>query len=112
MERLTLAADLDVTVAEGRIGLHGELRQENAMALLQWLEAAAEIAVIEMDELDIADGVACTQAVNLIRLILMHRENLCIHGAPQVLAHNLYRTGLLAEGRIVLQSMREDEAYG
>jgi len=56
--------------------------------------------------------VAATQAVNAVRYLLSTQATLRIHGAPQLLAHNLYRTGLLIEGRLVLEAMREDEAYG
>ena len=112
MERFRLDIDLDVTVDEGRVGLHGELRLDAAISLCRWFDTAGEIAVIERDDFDIADGVACARLVNLIRRILSRQETLAIYGAPQVLAHNLYRIGLLADERLVLKAIREDEAYG
>jgi len=112
MERHSLAADLFATVDSVCVGLHGELTRDNASALLAWLEGLGDISVLLLEDFDIADGVAATQAVNAVRRLLGAQGRLCIRGAPQVLAHNLYRTGLLLDGRIELQAMREDEAYG
>ena len=73
---------------------------------------AQAISVLELAELDITDGVAAVLAVNAVRLLRSRVPSLRIVAAPQVLAHNLYRTGMLAGGGIVLEAMREDEAYG
>lgn len=112
MERIVIADDLEVTLDMERVGLYGELRHDNAARLLAWLKATGPVTQLWLDELDIADGVAATQAVNAVRHLLSIQPSLSIHGAPQVLAHNLYRTGELVEGRITLEAMREDEAYG
>jgi len=92
--------------------LSGELCRDNGEALLQWLQSAPPVECMELSELEIADGVAATQAVNAVRLLSARVVLLRIVGAPQVLGHNLYRTGQLAQGNIELVAMREDEAYG
>lgn len=112
MERIQLADDLELTRSDERVSLHGELRRENCTAWRNGLDALRGCRVLELGDLDIADGVACTEAVNLIRHLLAVNTHLRIVAAPQVLAHNLYRTGLLQGDRIVLEAMREDEAYG
>lgn len=112
MKRISLADDLSASVDGDAVRLHGELHRDNAGALLQCLERMGPIAMLDMDDLDITDGIAATQAVNAIRHILAGQERLCLMGAPQLLAHNLYRSRLLENGRIILKEMREDEAYG
>lgn len=112
MEPLTLADELSATASDGCVVIAGELHHDNAQALLTWLATAGPVTRLVLDELDIADGVAATQAVNAVRFLLSVHPSLCIHGAPQSLAHNLYRTGLLETGEIRLEAMREDEAYG
>jgi len=112
MERIVISEDLEATLENGRVGLHGELRHDNALLFLTWLGGIGSVTQLWLDELDIDDGIAATEAVNAIRSLLAKQPLLSIHGAPQVLAHNLYRTGLLSEGRIHLEAMREDEAYG
>ena len=47
-----------------------------------------------------------------MRLLCRRVARLRIVAAPQALAHTLYRTGLLAQGGIELEAMREDEPYG
>jgi hypothetical protein len=112
MERHPIAADLEAELVGRHLGLRGELRRDNAHALLLWLDGCTTIERLELDEFDIADGIAATEAINAVRRLLARQPHLLIHGAPQLLAHNLYRSGLLEGGRITLEAMREDEAYG
>ena len=73
----------------------------------------AREVLIELYEFDILDGVAATAAVNAVRVLLERCGKVTLIGAPQILAHNLYRVGMLADdGPIRLLDMREDEAYG
>lgn len=111
MTRISLGDDLKATVEDGCLTLSGELQRDNAAKLLARLDGMGVIDRLMLDDFDIADGVAATQAVNMVRHLLAS-HSLSIYGAPQVLAHNLYRTGLLREGRITLLAMREDEPYG
>lgn len=112
MTRYLLSPDLYVTQGDDTLSIGGELTRDNSPILLQWLETQAAVSHLELSELDIEDGVAATYAVNAVRLLLERGAALEIEAAPQVLAHNLYRTGMLQERGITLRAMREDEAYG
>ena len=112
MERYFFSGGLSATVYDGHLRLSGDLNRSNSAELLQWLPGIPPVRCLELGELDIDDGVAATQAVNAVRLLCTQVTLLRIDAAPQVLAHNLYRTGLLAQGNIELIDMREDEAYG
>lgn len=108
----TFSDGLSATVSDGRLLLSGDLKYCNSRDLLQWLSTLSPISCVDLTDLDIEDGVAATRAVNAVRMLCAQVSVLCLKGAPQVLAHNLYRTGLLAEGGIELVDMRQDEAYG
>lgn len=109
---MCLSDELLVVLGEDSLAISGELTRRSSARLLQWIEALPAIAHLELADLDIEDGVAATEAVNVIRLMRSRVPLLRITAAPQVLAHNLYRTGLLMQGGIELIAMREDEAYG
>ena len=112
MERLSLGTGLEAAVLGDHLTLSGELRRTHGAVLEQWLQTLPPIAVLDLAEFDIGDGVAATHALNAIRLLCSRVPMLCIEAAPQLLAHNLYRTGLLSVPGIVLKDMREDEPYG
>lgn len=112
METLSLAPGLSALLEQDVLSLSGDLDRHNGVVLLHWLEALPVISRLDLAELDIVDGVAATHAVNAVRMLHSRASFLCIEHAPQVLAHNLYRTGLLMDDGIVLEAMREDEAYG
>ncbi|MDH5784812.1 MAG: hypothetical protein OEZ16_04290 [Chromatiales bacterium] len=115
MERLI---DLAITAHKeaGVLTLSGELKGEDASRLEQWfhqLELHETPQRMELSELEIADGVAATHMLNIVRFILNRCGAATLIGSPQSLAHNLYRAGLLYEGcAITLIDMREDEVYG
>lgn len=115
MERLAKLG-IGVRKEAGVLWLDGELRGEDAEKLEQWfhvLEVHETPQRMELSELDIADGVAATHMLNIVRLILNRCGSATLIGSPQSLAHNLYRAGLLFEGcPIHLIGMREDEPYG
>ena len=92
--------------------LRGDLTGVSGHELLSWLQTLPAIPSLDLAELDIEDGVAATEAVNAVRLLCSRVTRLRIIASPQVLAHNLYRTGMLATGTIELVDMREDEAFG
>lgn len=112
MAQTIFSGDLTLSIDAGQLVLCGELDRANGAALLRWLQDAPPLASIALDDLEIADGVAATEALNAVRLLSTRVPLLTVIGAPQVLGHNLYRTGLLAQGKIELVAMREDEAYG
>ena len=99
------------------IYLEGELSEQNAA---EFDEAFRRLSVspngtttLNMASLDITDGVSVATVLNAIRNLLERTEKVIIIAAPQMLAHNLYRVGMLAaDSRIELVDMREEEPYG
>lgn len=65
--------------------------------------------LVELDELDVEDGVAVAHLVNAVRAIAASRVVTLRH-CPQMLAHTLYKVGDLQ--RIRLEAPRHDEAWG
>ncbi len=112
MEHYSFSGGLEAGFDTERLSLSGDLTGVNSRDLLRWLQTLPAIPSIDLAELDIEDGVAATEAVNAVRLLCSRVARLHIIAAPQVLAHNLYRTGMLANGTIELVDMREDEAFG
>lgn len=106
-----LDPELSVALADNCLIISGDLSAANGPLLLQWLESLPVVSRLDLAELDINDGVAATYAVNAVRLLLSRDTPLVIDSAPQVLAHNLYRTGMLEGDSVRLVDMREDEAY-
>lgn len=112
MTTLTLSPELHVTVDDDSLTIAGDLTRHNGSLLVHWLQTQPAFSRVDLSELDIEDGVAAAEAVNAIRLLHRRVDSLELVSAPQLLAHNLYRTGLLLDAGIVLRAMREDEAYG
>lgn len=114
--KLPASLDVEVTKLPGALQLTGDLKAADAQQLEQWflqLEVHETPQQLELGALDIVDGVAATHMLNIVRLILNRCGRATLVGAPQSLAHNLYRAGLLFEGcAITIIGMREDEAYG
>lgn len=98
------------------IYVEGELSEGNAAEFDEAFRglsvATCESTVLDMLAFDIADGVGVTTMINAIRHLLERTEKITIIAAPQLLAHNLYRVGMLADSRIKLVDMREEEPYG
>lgn len=88
-----------------------EARIEAFTAEIAALPPLPALVLLELTDFDIADGMAAVAAVNIVRQ-LAHGRRLVVRGAPQMLAHNLYRVGDLEGGSLVLDSMREDEPFG
>jgi hypothetical protein len=110
-EGVTLLA----TAVAGRLALSGELsgRMEwFAGALASTLPATGRIT-LDMAEFEVEDGVAMTHLINALRQQLRQGRGVTLDGASQLVAHNLYRIGLLdpASG-LLLHNTREDEPYG
>jgi len=95
-----------------QLTIGGDLTRHNGDRLIDWLASQPAISYVDLNELEIEDGVAAATAVNAVRLLCQRVEVLALAYAPQVLAHNLYRTGMLIEGGIELIAPREEEAYG
>lgn len=78
--------------------------------------AAAERHEIDLGELEFAAdadaGVDLARWVDRLRAQLREHGRLSIHRCPQMLAHTLYKVGMLRDGRISLIDVREEEPYG
>ncbi|MBI3654640.1 MAG: STAS domain-containing protein [Acidobacteria bacterium] len=103
--------------SDGVIVIEGELTQDHAaefQVALAALQAASDAAMIfDLFGFEVADGLAVATTINALRELLQRTGKVTLLGAPQMLAHNLYRVGMLeANSAIALIDMREDEPYG
>ncbi|HEX8550480.1 MAG TPA: hypothetical protein VF681_02880 [Abditibacteriaceae bacterium] len=89
--------------------LDGDFGRDDIVALEAELPPLlTRCTVCDCDNLDIDGGMAMAALVRL----LLHRaldRTLVVRGAPQMLAHNLYRTHGLERG-VTLENVRFDEA--
>ncbi len=68
------------------------------------------LARLDLEELELADGVAAARMVDLIRLLLDAARRVEVLRSPQTLAHALYRTGMLeGASRLALVEPRREE---
>ncbi|MBA3550043.1 MAG: hypothetical protein H0T76_26490 [Nannocystis sp.] len=67
--------------------------------------------VLDLAELETGTGAELAATVDLLRARAA-RTPLILRNCPQMLAHTLYKAGLLRRGDIVLESVREEEPYG
>jgi anti-anti-sigma regulatory factor len=65
--------------------------------------------VLDLTDLDVDDGVANARMVDLVRALRDAAGGIVVEGAPQMLAHVLYKVGDLEDGRIRLLHPRSDE---
>lgn len=112
MSAITPIHDLTVTTRNGTLSVEGSLSRSNGPDWLAWSREQPAPKFLELDTLDIEDGLGVVYAVDAIRDWLERGASLDIHGAPQLLAHTLYRCGLLQSGSITLHEPREEEPYG
>lgn len=94
-----------------RLTLAGALR--GAEALAGWPPAEAlgglERVELELGELEAEDGAAVASLVDLVRRLSAAALRVELRCAPQMLAHTLYKAGLLRDGRVRLAGEREPE---
>ena len=64
---------------------------------------------LDLDGLDLLDGVAVAEAINGLRAALALGAPVVLHRAPQMLAHTLYKIGMLTDGAISLEDPRVEE---
>jgi ABC-type transporter Mla MlaB component len=101
-------------LVEGTLTVSGELDEAGVPAFMAHMTALPPLPDplrLELSDFDIADGMAAVAAVNAVRGLACGRH-VVLCGAPQLLAHNLYRVGDLQGGSLVLEATREDEPYG
>lgn len=100
---------------DGALVLRGDLvgAALPALAAAVWaLDAARPVGfcrLLDCQDLELEDGVAMARMVDLIRALGARWGEITVDRAPQMLAHSLYKPGLLQSGQIRLRAPREDE---
>lgn len=78
--------------------------------------AAAERHALDLGDLEFdagaEGGVDVARWVDRVRALVREHGRLSIRRCPQMLAHTLYKVGMLRDGRIELIDVREEEPYG
>ncbi len=71
---------------------------------------------IDLGEIDLDferdPGLAVARWVDDLRALAREHGFIRVLACPQMLAHTLYKAGLLRDGRIELVDVREEEPYG
>lgn len=98
---------------DGALVVEGDLDGGAAEAVVAGVSAAwtdrGDRAVLDLMDLDVDDGVANARMVDLVRALRDAAGGIVLEGAPQMLAHVLYKVGDLEDGRIRLVAPRSDE---
>ena len=99
------------------VACEGDLDRSSAglfeSCLAPGFAGAADRVVFELAGLDIGDGLGIAAAVSLVKHLRGEGRAVFLVAAPQMLAHNLYKNGLLAgPGAVQLHNTRQDEPYG
>lgn len=93
--------------------LVGDVNSAGAARILEALQAESPRggqATWMMEEAELTDGPSVTRMVEAARLLLKRHDRLCIVRAPQMLAHSIYRLGMLeGDSGIELIEPREEE---
>ena len=70
----------------------------------------ADLASLDLEELELLDGAAVARMVDLIRHLLSASSRVEVSKSPQSLAHTLYRVGMLeGDSRLELIAPRQEE---
>ena len=102
---------VEVCVASGRVLVDAEgAASRHTERVERWvLERALETLELDLEGLELDDGVAAAQWHDLVRRLRDRHGSITLFRAPQMLAHTLYKVGDLLDGRIVLVEPRSDE---
>lgn len=99
-----------------RLVVEGNVPSGSGPAFCDALTQAARGVIVawgslELDlfDLELTDGVVVAEVVTAIRSIMEWHSEVVLHGAPQMLAHTLYKVGMLEDGSLTLENPREDE---
>ena len=87
----------------------GDINRADLPALF----AALTAGLLDLEAADIVAGATMAGLTAFIRRrLLVEGRPVVIRGAPQLLAHNLYRVGCLNHPQLTLIETRSEEAYG
>ena len=95
-------------IGEGHLRLAGDLDGDTARALSLPKLQASQLR-LDLDGLELLDGIATVALLDQLRELRRHCDQLEVHGAPQALAHCLYRVQRLDDPGLRLIDTREDE---
>lgn len=91
----------------------GVLDAGNPGSLSRLIERqAGGAAFADLAELDLDGAAAVIEAVDAVRALVGASGRLTLFNSPQVLAHTLYRVGLLEGAALELVDTRQEEPYG
>lgn len=68
--------------------------------------------LVDLDDVEADSAAEVLAVVDRLRARLAAGERLRVRNCPQMVAHTLYKAGLLLDGRLELESAREEEPYG
>ncbi|MCA9622837.1 MAG: hypothetical protein KC731_27650 [Myxococcales bacterium] len=101
--------------AASHICIEGSVDASNARAVAQAIPQDVRALAdgdgtihLDFEGLELDDGHAVVEVVNALRTIL-EESAVVIHHAPQMLAHTLYKTGMLRGTRLSLEEPRVEE---
>ena len=99
--------DFDFQFRNDRLFVEGGVHDPEAAGFRDALtRAGQQHHRLDLLDLDLEDGVAVVETVNAVRALLAAHGQLILHHAPQMLAHTLYKVGMLEDGRLVLVEPR------
>ena len=99
--------DFQLHQHEQRLYVEGDITDPDAAAFRDALIAHGRgHSWLDLLDLDLLDGVSVAETVNAIRRLLAEQGSLTLAHAPQMLAHTLYKVGMLQDGRLQLVAPR------
>lgn len=72
---------------------------------------AADVVHLDLDDEDADDPIALANRIDELRVLVEAGCTVELRNCPQMLAHTLYKAGLLRSGRVVITSVRAEEPY-
>lgn len=106
-ERWALRSEGPFTVVEGEVEASSASAFASALASL----GGDGPVQLELVDLELLDGVSVAEAVNAVRALARRRGPVLLRHAPQMLAHTLYKRGLLLQESLTLEDPRHDEGF-
>ena len=86
----------------------GVLDEDLAALFAEQLSGLEESCAIDLSEADLEDASVTAGLIDIIRTTARRISGLTLIGAPQVLAHGLYRIGAITDDCVTLVDPREE----
>ena len=71
-----------------------------------------EPTIVDLDDVDADDAATVGRIVDELRAAAAKGQRVIVRNCPQMVAHTLYKAGILSRGELELESYREEEPYG